>query len=157
MKKIILAAAVTALAVMAVAASASAGVDRYQVATGLKVTGNFNGTDYVHNYKLDSNCDGSFTGTGGMPELGLAETIHGTLDGSGNIVIDSKYETYNVPFNWHYSGPLAGGGTYTDPLGQAVAVTAEVTMSNFKNHGEFVASQSDKNDAAHSCIGMPVH
>ena len=53
MKKIILAAAVTALAVMAVAASASAGVDRYQVATGLKVTATFNGATYVHTYNLN--------------------------------------------------------------------------------------------------------
>ena len=53
MKKIILAAAVTALAVMAVAASASAGVDRYQAATGLTVTATFNGATYVHTYNLD--------------------------------------------------------------------------------------------------------
>jgi hypothetical protein len=28
--------------------------------------------------------------------------------------------------------------------------------TNYKNHGEFVSSQADKNDAAHSCIGMPI-
>ena len=44
MKKIILAAAIAALASMSVAAFASAGVDRYQVATGLTVTATFDGT-----------------------------------------------------------------------------------------------------------------
>jgi hypothetical protein len=38
-----------------------------------------------------------------------------------------------------------------------VPVTFTVTMSNYKNHGDFVSSQADKNDAAHSCIGMPIH
>lgn len=156
MKKIILAAAVMALASLTVAAFASAGVARYQAATDLKVTASFNGATYVHNYKLDSSCDGSFTGTGGMDSLGLVEKIHGTIDGS-RIVIHSDYQTYNVPFNWNYDGPLNGGGTYTDSAGQAVTVKAEVTTTDFKNHGDFVSSQPDKNDAAHSCIGMPIH
>ena len=69
MKKIILAAAIAALASMSVAAFASAGVDRYQVATGLTMTATFNGTTYVHTYTLDTNCDGSFTGTGGIASL----------------------------------------------------------------------------------------
>ena len=93
---------------MAVAAFASAGVARYQAATSLKVTGTFNGATYVHNYKLDTNCDGSFTGTGGMDSLGLVETINGTLDGP-EIVIHSDYQTYNTPFTWSYNGPLSGG------------------------------------------------
>jgi hypothetical protein len=29
--------------------------------------------------------------------------------------------------------------------------------SNYKNHGQYVSSQSDRDDAAHSCIGMPIH
>ena len=92
-----------------------------------------------------------------MASLGLKETISGTLNGSGNIVINSEYKTFNVPFTWHYGGPLAGGGTYTDSLNQAVAVKAEVTTTNFKNHGDYVSSQGGGSDAAHSCIGMPVH
>ena len=30
------------------------------------------------------------------------------------------------------------------------------SASNYRNHGEFVASQGGGSDAAHSCIGMPV-
>ena len=29
--------------------------------------------------------------------------------------------------------------------------------SNYKNHGEYVSSQGGGSDAAHSCIGMPIH
>jgi hypothetical protein len=32
-----------------------------------------------------------------------------------------------------------------------------VASSNFKNHGDYVSSQGGGSDAAHSCIGMPVH
>ena len=86
MKKISLALAVAAIATMAVVSSASAGVARYQVATGLTVTATFNGTTYVHTYTLDTNCDGSFTGTGGIASLPLSETINGTVS-SQNITI----------------------------------------------------------------------
>ena len=53
MKKIILAIALAAVASMAVASFASAGVDRYQVATGLTVSA-LGGT-YVHTYQLTNN------------------------------------------------------------------------------------------------------
>jgi hypothetical protein len=29
--------------------------------------------------------------------------------------------------------------------------------SDYKNHGDFVSSQGGGDDAAHSCIGMPIH
>ena len=155
MKKIILAIAVAAIATVAFVGSASASVARYQVATGLTVNA-LNGA-YVHTYDLNTNCSGQFTGTGGIKSLGLDETIHGTLDGSGNIAIHSDYQSYNTPFSFDYSGPLTGGGTYNDSLGQTIPVTFTVTMSDYKNHGDYVSSQGGGSDAAHSCIGMPVH
>ncbi len=40
--------------------------------------------------------------------------------------------------------------------GQPVPLTFKLTMSNFKNHGDYVSSVGGGSDAAHSCIGMPV-
>ena len=155
MKKIILAAALAALASLAVAAFASAGVDRQQVATGLTVTATFNGVTYVHTYTLDQTCDGSFTGTGGIPSLPLSETINGMLDGQ-NITIHGAYlGNYNPGYTWDYSGPLTGGNAH-DSMGQSVPLTFAVSWTNFANHGQFVSQSPDKADAAHSCIGMPV-
>ena len=37
-----------------------------------------------------------------------------------------------------------------------VAITVAVTATNFKNHGAYVSSQGSDDDAAHSCIGMPI-
>ena len=159
MKKIILAVLVAAVASLAVASFASASVERYQMATGLTVTATFNGVTYVHTYDLTSNpCDGtgSFTGTGGIPSLPLSETVNGTLDGQ-NITIHGAYlGNYNPGYTWDYSGPLSGGNA-SDSMGQTVPLTFKVTTSNFKNHGDYVSSQGGGSDAAHSCIGMPVH
>ncbi len=71
--------------------------------------------------------------------------------------LSSTYESYNVPFNFHYSGPLAGGGSYADSLGQTIPATFAVNMSSFKNHGDYVSSMGGDDDAAHSCVGMPIH
>jgi hypothetical protein len=157
LKKIILAIALAAVASMAVASFASAGVDRYQVATGLTVSA-LGGT-YVHTYQLTNNpCDGtgSFTGTGGIASLPLSETINGKLSGQ-NIKINGTYlGNYNPGYTWNYDGPLSGGNA-SDSMGQTVPLTFTVTTSNFKNHGEYVSSMGGGDDAAHSCIGMPIH
>ena len=156
MKKIVLAAAIAALASMSVAAFASAGVDRYQVATGLTVTATFDGTTYVHTYTLDTTCDGSFTGTGGIASLPLSEIVNGTLNAQ-NITINGAYlGNYNPGYTWDYNGPLNGGNA-SDSMGQTVPLKFQLTMSNFKNHGDYVSSQGGGSDAAHSCIGMPIH
>jgi hypothetical protein len=163
MKKIILALAVATVAVMAVVGSASADVARYQVASGLTVTAKFNGVTYVHTYTLTNNpCDGtgSFTGTGGIDSLGLFhENIAGTLTGR-NIKISGVYPDSYLPdpgYTWSYEGPLSGGGTYADSHGNQVAVSLAVSTTNYKNHGDYVSSQGGGDDAAHSCIGMPIH
>jgi hypothetical protein len=93
MKKIILSVAVAAVATMAFAVSASAGVDRYQVPSGLTVSV-LNGT-YVHNYDLTTNCSGQFTGIGGIDSLGLRENISGTINGS-KITIHGVYGSFNT-------------------------------------------------------------
>jgi hypothetical protein len=158
LKKIILALAVAALAIMAVASSASAGVSRYQTTTGT-LTLSVMGGAYVHNYTIETNpCDNSFSGTGGMESLGLDETVSGTLDRQ-NIHIDGEYLTYFTPYTWAYDGPLSGGMS-SDSLNRALPVAFEFNVtgqSNVKNHGDYVSSQGGGSDAAHSCIGMPIH
>ena len=72
----------------------------------------------------------------------------------------------NVPgYHYTYNGPLAGGTAYdfqADDTAFSSGFTIENTLSHkthtdYKNHGEFVKQSPDKNDAAHSCIGMPVN
>ena len=36
-------------------------------------------------------------------------------------------------------------------------MTNVANATNYKNHGDFVSASPDKNDAAHSCIGMPIN
>ena len=97
MKKIILAAAVAAVASMAVASFASADVARYQTQT-MTITavqpkdtvGQFEDV-WTHNYNVTVNpCDGSFTGTGSVSgtDIGRSlgtETITGTLNGDTTV------------------------------------------------------------------------
>ena len=37
-----------------------------------------------------------------------------------------------------------------------VGATTPIASSHYKNHGDYVTSQGGGNDAAHSCIGMPI-
>jgi len=81
--------------------------------------------------------------------------VSGTLNGS-NITIHGAYHD-GSGYTWNYSGPLTGGGTGSDSLGLKWTVSFTTETSNFKNHGDYVSSQGGGSDAAHSCIGMPVH
>ena len=38
-----------------------------------------------------------------------------------------------------------------------VGATTTTNTSNYQNHGEYVKAQGGGSDAAHSCIGMPIH
>ena len=44
-----------------------------------------------------------------------------------------------------------------EPVEFKVSAPTFSNLSSYKNHGEFVKAQADKNDAAHSCIGMPIN
>jgi hypothetical protein len=157
MKKIIFAAAVAALASLALAAFASAGVARQQVATNLVVSLTDAQPGNQHTFTITSACDGTFSGTGQANAAagGATETIHGTLVGD-HLTFTAVYDATSwLPgYTWSYDGPLSGA-----PLGDSAAgyhATATVTMSTFKNHGDYVSSVGGGDDAAHSCIGMPV-
>jgi hypothetical protein len=157
LKTIILAAAVAALASLAVAAFASAEVARQQVATKLVVSLADAQPGNQHTFTITSACDGTFSGTGKANAIagGATETIHGTLVGN-ELSFTAVYDpTSWLPgYTWSYSGPLSYA-----PLGDATAglhASAAVTYSTFKNHGDYVSSVGGGDDAAHSCIGMPV-
>lgn len=132
MKRYFFAAMVALVATLALAASASADVTRYQQGT-LTVT--LTDYGYVHTYAITT-CGINFTGTGGIASLGLEETITGTLAGQ-TLTFHADYLTYNPGYHWSQ-------GDY--------AITWGVTnMTNAKNHGEFVSGGGDP----HSLVGMP--
>jgi hypothetical protein len=174
MRKLILAATtVAALAVPTIApALASASVDRYQEQTATftvlqpkDTVGQFTNV-WRHEFKVTVNpCDGTFEGKAPTYDNGAStptwtENVTGSF-GNGTVSFTTD--------------PIGGGATFkvtNAPFGTEVPVVTtwtanEVTMkasaptftntSNYKNHGQYVSSQSDRDDAAHSCIGMPIH
>ena len=51
-----------------------------------------------------------------------------------------------------------GTSTPVSPRALEVKVSADDRGDlDFKNHGDYVSSQGGGSDAAHSCIGMPIH
>jgi hypothetical protein len=165
-KKIILAVAITVVASLAVVASASADVPRYQTQTGT-LTVQLDVHPFPHTFNVDVNpCDGSFTGTGVSAQgLQVTETIKGSL-------IDDQ-----LSFEATYTGDAAAaypgykwGTTSAGALGASIPgwdtlnthfhVTASLgdltNSSNYKNHGQYVKAMGGGADAAQSCIGMPI-
>lgn len=128
--------------------------------------------NWTHTFDVTMNpCDGSFTGTGsvsGTPSAGDShgflsnETITGQRNGdtisfTATRVSDGLVTTLN-------NAPLDGTtvtGLASFPNGSPNPIEVKVkpatnpVWSDFKNHGDYVSQSPDKNDAAHSCIGMP--
>jgi hypothetical protein len=174
LKKLILAAAVAALATMAVASSASAGVERYQTSKGTLTVNLPSLGNLVHTFQVEMNpCDNSFTGAGSSVQSipwPINEKIEGSLK-DGKLSFEATYgpEAGQFPgweqfagYKWFTTAPgTAETLTATDSLGtapfQAKWTLTSMTTSNYKNHGEYVSSQGGGSDAAHSCIGMPIH
>ncbi len=176
MKKVILALAVAAIASMAVVSSASAGVERYQMQT-MTITAVQPEDEYgqwtnvwTHTYNITLNpCDGSFSGVGSqVGTLGGAygtETVTGQLD--GNTV--SFTATRSDGITWAMTGQIgdtliatvlnADGSVLEteDAIEFRVSKTAPIATTKYKNHGEYVKAMGGGADAAHSCIGMPIH
>ena len=117
-------------------------------------------------------CDGSFTGIGsvsGTPSptdsRGFLsdETITGQRNGdtisfTATRVSDGLVTTLEQRAARH-AGYGAGELSRTAPR-TAIEVKVSAThpvWSDFKNHGDYVSQAGDKADAAHSCIGMPIH
>jgi hypothetical protein len=173
LKKIILAAVVAAVASMAVASFASADVQRYQTQS-MTITavqpkdqvGQW--TDvWTHTYNVTVNpCDGSFTGTGSVSGTGFGllstETITGHLDGNTVSLTATRnsdgfvYSLNNAPLDGTTVSHATSNPSVSWPLEFHLTNTLGAS-SNYKNHGDYVSSQGGGSDAAHSCIGMPIH
>ena len=171
MKKILLAVAVAAVAVMALAATASADVPRYQTQsmtlTAVQPEGAVGQWQNVwtHTYNVELNpCDGSFTGVGSLSGtingFYSNETITGHLDGNAVSFTATRPDGLEYSLS---SAPLDNSTVTLATSNPVVPWVLEfkvgktmTSASNYRNHGEFVASQGGGSDAAHSCIGMPV-
>ena len=173
MKKIILAVAVAAVATMAVVSSASAGVARYQTQsmtiTAVQPEGAVGQWTNVwtHTYNVTLNpCDGSFSGTGSLerhaqrplqhrddhgPPRRERRQLHGDALRDGVVYSLSNAPLDNSTVTLATSIPVV-------PWALEFKVSATTSASsNYKNHGDYVSSQGGGSDAAHSCIGMPIH
>jgi hypothetical protein len=161
LRKLITAATIVAsLATLAVPAIASASVDRYQVETGTLTSHvAYGDLSSVHTYKVTINpCDNTFTGNDGSSRWAENEQItSGTINGSGSNADITFHATYPSGYSWD----VASGGKGSDSENRTFQVTNVLTgvtnSTNVKNHGEYVSSQGGGSDAAHSCIGMPIH
>ena len=172
MKKIILAVAVAAIAAMAVASSASAGVERYQeqsmTITAIQPEGGVGNwpTVWTHTFNVTLNpCDGSFEGVGTQEGdvYGFygTEKITGQLDGDKVSFTAERddglvFSLYNAPLD-NSTVTLATSPGIDYPLEFKVGATTPIATRDYKNHGEYVKAMGGGSDAAHSCIGMPIH
>jgi hypothetical protein len=159
MKKIILAAATVALASLAIVALASGDVQRYQPTATLVVslTDAQPGNQHTFTIAWTHPCgtDGAFSGTGqgSVSAGGANETISGTLVGD-HLTFTATYIDFIPGYTWSYDGPLSGAANVAGGYHATASVTA---INSFENHGDYVSSQGGGPEAAHSCIGMPMH
>jgi hypothetical protein len=153
-----------ALAMLAIPAVASADVPRHQTQTG-SLTVTLPEYNLVHTFTdvVVNPCeDGSFTGVSGTRDVGeITEEVSGTIK-DGKISFEATYTSQQENgYQWHTIEPGAFNTTFraTDSNGLDfdVIVTSDLTPSNYKNHGQYVAAQGGGDDAAHSCIGMPIN
>ena len=157
MRKFILAAA--AVASLAVPAVASADVDRHQEQTG-KITVTLPEYNLVHTFTdvtVNPCDDGAFTGVSGSRDVGeITEVVNGTIKG-GVVEFSATYDSVQENgYSWHTTTP--GHAIDSNGLNFDIDIdTSGLGSTNWKNHGQFVKANPDKNDAAHSCIGMPVN
>src|SRR3954447_2912668 len=101
--------------------------------------------------------DGTFTGTDGYGRWTTGgETITGKI--VNGKVTSFTATMWDGGYVWTYDSTIA------DPKAQAFdgyqafsvdSIDLDVSGS-YENHGQFVKAQVDKNDAAHSAIGMPL-
>ena len=177
MKKIILAVAVAAIASMAVVSSASAGVERYQMQT-MTITAIQPEDEYgqwtnvwTHTYNVTLNpCDGSFSGVGSQvgdarrllwhpdshgPPRREHRQLHGNALRRHQVGDDRPIGDTLIATVWNADGTVIE--TTEDAIEFKVSKTTPNASTNYKNHGEYVKAMGGGADAAHSCIGMPIH
>ena len=118
--------------------------------------------DYPHTYNLTGDPDtGSFSGTGFYnPNPAVTEDVNGTVVGS-DVNYQSVYNNVNPGYTVDATGTIADDGSMSGTAtGPGQAFTWESLSGNATrfdgNHGQYVKSQENKQEAAQSRIGMPV-
>ena len=156
---------------MAVAAFASAGVERYQTQS-MTITavqpkdsiGQWTNV-WTHTYNVVLNpCDNTFTGTGQAVGTGSSgvytdETITGHFDGTTlRFTATSPRRRHQVRGENGRSTTDGDARVTTNPGSPGPRVQRQRDdgcTSNYKNHGDYVSSQGGGSDAAHSSSGCP--
>ena len=164
-----------AVAMLVIPAVASADVPRHQEQTATFSTTTPSGAGGVWTTKFDvtvNPCDdNSFVGKGitiGTDYDGpktIKEIITGKFNSDNTVTFTSTRPEPLYAFEWTVTdAPMNGTVTNatTKPVlpwtvAETVSSKTNVKTSDYKNHGEFVKQSDSKNDAAHSCIGMPIN
>ena len=85
----------------------------------------------------------------------ITEVVSGTIKG-GVVQFSATYDSVQENgYSWHSTTPnraIDSNGLEFDAV-----VTQNLTSSNYKNHGQYVKAMGGGDDAAHSCIGMPIN
>ena len=129
----------------------------------------FGGGNYDHVMSvINQNPDGSFSGTGAYPAGGSYThtwTVTGEVNGD-NISFHIVYLTGNPGYEAWVNGTIASDRTMSGTwyaTGQpgpyewrSISGAATRETITYKNHGQYVRSQENKQEAAQSRIGMPV-
>jgi hypothetical protein len=116
LKKIILAAAIAAVASMSVASFASAGIFGYTppqpVTSTLTAATLYNGVTYNHTYTITMNpITHTFTGVAAPGDIVPGETVQGVLIGNFITIFGQYPADANDPgYTWSYIGSLQGFG-----------------------------------------------
>ena len=124
---------------------------------------------YVHTYNIDTMDlnTGIFSGTGSYDPSPIlyTEDIDGAVDGS-DINFHVLYTNTNAGYTVDADGVINNNGSLTGIATSSSNQTftfastgscATRTSSQFEgNHGQYVSSQENKQEAAQSRIGMPV-
>jgi hypothetical protein len=182
MRKLILAATtIAALAVPTIVpALASADVARYQSQTATFTVYQPQGqisqwsNVWTHAFTVNVNpCDHTFsgiahqTGTQDGTSYDVIENVTGKF-GANTVSFDASAPSDGVSFHVvglptdatdQYNGTVQTvESSWTANIVEMKATAPQFTnSSNYMNHGDYVSSQGGGSDAAHSCIGMPIH
>jgi hypothetical protein len=185
MKKFIIAG--MAVAMLVIPSIASADVPRYQsqsaTFTATQPANEYNQWNrlWTRDFTITTNpCDGTFTGT----SVVNGDDANGTFDQqvphadnvpdetvTGKFSADRKTVTFTVTrvggaVVWGLTNAPMDSNTITvatlnvsteQPVEFKVTAPVFSNTSTYKNHGEYVKAMGGGDDAAHSCIGMPIN
>lgn len=139
--------------------AAPGGITRNQVTTNvyhLIIGGN-------HTFTIQLGCGGVLSATGYQDVNNPVEDITATLSSDMSYInISSVYVGGwgGSPYSWVGGFPVAGGtGTAATSDGGNYSfdvVLLSTGVSAYANHGAYVTAMGGGDDAAHSCIGMPI-